>query len=85
MDLKVSVNSGWSNNRGLKLSAAFGAFPGFQVYGLPPGIDDLVNLILNEISSVVLKAFFNAILSVLNFYIINVPTAVRDQGRSRRC
>ncbi|CAB3967380.1 hypothetical protein BCO9919_02725 [Burkholderia cenocepacia] len=76
MDLKVSVNSGWSNNRGLKLSAAFGAFPGFQVYGLPPGIDDLVNLILNEISSVVLKAFFNAILSVLNFYIINVPTAV---------
>ncbi|CAJ3056622.1 Uncharacterised protein [Burkholderia pseudomallei] len=76
MDLKVSVNSGWSNNRGLKLSAEFGAFPGFEVYGLPPGVDDLVNLILNEISSVILRAFFNAILSVLNFYILKVPTMV---------
>lgn len=76
LDLNVSVNSGWSNNHGLKLSAAFGAFPGFEVYGLPPGVDDVVNLILNEISSVILKAFFNAILSVLNFYILNVPTTV---------
>lgn len=76
LNLNISVNSGWSNNHGLKLSASFTAFPGIIVYGLPPGVNDVVNLILNEISSVALKAFFNAILSTFNLYIINVPTTV---------
>lgn len=74
--LNVSVKSGWSDNHGLKLSASFTAFPGIIVYGLPPGVNDVVNLILNEISSVTLKAFLNAILYTLNLYIINVPTTV---------
>jgi hypothetical protein len=77
--LKVHVsveNSRWDNNRCLRLRASFGEFPGLEVYGLPPVVEDVVNKIVNFITSVAFRAFGNAVLSMLDFYIVEIPTRI---------
>lgn len=67
---------GWSGNKALWLSADFSDFPGFEIYGLPPGVDEIVNAIVNFLTSVALKAFFNAVLKIVNFPLIAVPVKI---------
>jgi hypothetical protein len=77
LTLNVHVDGfSWSGNKALLLSADFSQFPGFEVYGLPPGVDDIVNAVLNFLSSVALKAFFNSILSMVHFPLIVVPLKI---------
>jgi|GEM_PF-5691408 len=77
LTLNVHVDGfSWAGNKALWLSADFSNFPGFEVYGLPPGLDDIVNAVLNFLSSVALKAFFNAILSMVQFPLIAVPLKI---------
>jgi hypothetical protein len=78
-DLNVSADTtSWNGNRALKLSARFSSVPGFVVYGLPPGVSDVANKLLSLLSSVILKAFLNAILSAVNIYLIQFPVVIGD-------
>jgi hypothetical protein len=82
LGLDVTASGGWNTNNNanttLRLSAQFSAFPGLEVYGLPPGIDDIVNAVLNYLSSAILKMFFNAILQALNFDLVSIPLKVPE-------
>ena len=68
----------WAGNKALWLSASFSKFPGFEVYGLPPGVEDVVNLVLNFLTGVALQIFFNAILSFIQFPLIVVPVKIPE-------
>jgi hypothetical protein len=83
LDVRVDTTN-WSGNKALKLRAQFSSFPGFHVYGLPPGIDELVNAVLNFLTSVALQAFFNALLSVLDIYLIQVQDRIPEANVSLR-
>ncbi len=74
LEIHVTVdNKRWDKNQCLRIRAEVTDFPGLEVYGLPPVVEDLVNIILNLISSVAFRAFINAILSLLDFYVVSVP------------
>jgi hypothetical protein len=66
----------WASNKALWISASFSKFPGLEVYGLPPGVDQVVNLVLNWVSSVAFELFANAVLSFLSFPLIAVPLRI---------
>ncbi|MCC6573204.1 MAG: hypothetical protein IT462_05370 [Planctomycetes bacterium] len=75
VELKVSTSS-WDDNRCLKLSLHVDRFPGLEVYGLPEMVEDLVNAILNFISEIAFKAWVNALLTMFQVYIVEVPLRV---------
>ncbi len=84
LGVTVTVSdASWADNQALLLTPFVSEFPGFEVYGLPPGVDDVVNAILNFVSSVILKAFFNSILSLIDFYVVENSGSERERRRRR--
>ena len=66
-DLTVEIETKeWHNNSALQFKARFSTFPGFVTFGLPPGVQEVANAVIGFLTSAILKAFFNAVLSVLD-------------------
>ncbi len=81
VQLTVHLKStGWDNNQAVQVNLSVGSFPGFEVYGLPPVVGDVVNAIINWLSSVALTAFLNAIVSSFNFYLISIKDKIPDSN-----
>ena len=74
-DLTVEVDTKeWHDNSALQFKARFEEFPGFETFGLPPGVQEVANAVIGFLTRTILKAFFNAVLSVLDgFYLIQIP------------
>jgi hypothetical protein len=54
--------------------------PGFEVYGMPPGVEQVVNAIINWISSIALKLFINAILQLATITIVRVSAKLSNSN-----
>jgi hypothetical protein len=69
----------WQNNKAVMLNPGVDDFPGLVVYGLPPVLGDLVNLLLNWVTSAFLTLFLNAIVSSVHIPLFAVPVKL-DQA-----
>jgi len=69
-------NLKWDDNKALALKARIDDFPGFEIYGLPPVVEDVANALVNWISSIAMRAFLNAVLSLVPIVVIEVPILI---------